>query len=88
MFNIVDLEACSARVQRYADLDGWVPAPGDRWQDFHWTHRQVKTFADPAEGDRCWQDFLLHAKAETIRALHNLDNLRWDNSKSTRNRYR
>ncbi len=82
MFNIIDLEACSARVQRYADRDGLVPAPGDRWQDFHWTNQQVRTFAAGAEGDQCWQDFLQRAKADTIQALHHLENLRWSNRNS------
>jgi hypothetical protein len=81
MFHIIDLEACSAKVQRYADLDGLVPAPGDRWQDFHWTHRRIHAFADRTEGDQCWHDFLLHAEAETIRALHNLEDLKWSNFK-------
>jgi hypothetical protein len=81
MFHLIDLEACSAKVQAYADLEGLVPASGDRWQDFQWSHRLIHAFADRTDGDQYWHDFLIHAEAETTHALHDLEDLRWSNLK-------
>ncbi|GET41046.1 hypothetical protein [Microseira wollei] len=57
-FHISILGAVSAKLQRYADEDGFVPEVGDRWQNFPWEREVIGVFGDKKIGEACWQVFL------------------------------
>ncbi len=56
-FHIYDLGPVSALLQQYADTQGFIPLPGDVWQNFQWTHKQKKTFGNKITGEQNWQYF-------------------------------
>lgn len=44
-----------------SDLDGYVPEPGDRFEDFHWD-------GFTAWNEDTWEDFITEAKAAVAEA--------------------
>ena len=79
-FHVYDLGPVSARLQRYADMDGLVPEAGNRWSEFHWTHREWRMFADRENGQIYWERFLSETVVATTEALEVLERLHDANS--------
>ncbi len=75
IFRLLDFGPLSGIVQKYADLNGAIPSPGDRWQDFHWARSIAHSFSDQTQGEHLWQQFLNEATAETQHALEVFDKL-------------
>lgn len=74
-FHIFDLGPVSARVQRFADVDGYVPEPQDHWQEFHWSQRELRWFTDKQDGESHWQEFVQDSFTATSEAFEVLENL-------------
>lgn len=75
IFQLLDFGPLSARLQQYADLEGWIPSRGDRWQDFHWSRSLYRLFADRTNGEQMWQQFLEGASAATRCTLEAFEEL-------------
>lgn len=80
-FHIATLGAVSAKLQRYADEDGFVPELGDRWQNFPWEREVLAVFGDKKIGEACWQVFVVDAQMQIAKALRELEDLEWSNTK-------
>ncbi|BAZ46465.1 hypothetical protein NIES4102_34970 [Chondrocystis sp. NIES-4102] len=78
-FHLFNLGPVAANLQKYADNQGLVPEKGDLWQDFQWTRRTKKIFADQVQGKENWQTFSNQALAATIKAEEALLNLEFPN---------
>ncbi|MEB3826623.1 hypothetical protein [Phormidium sp. CCY1219] len=65
MFHISSLGGFGYQVKDFADLDGYVPEPGDRPSHFRWD--------EFVEWDRkTWSEFVARARKKTDRALQGL----------------
>jgi hypothetical protein len=75
IFQLLDFGPLSAKVQKYADLDGSIPTRGDRWQDFHWSRSIHRLFADQRTGEQSWQRFIQDASVATQGAIDKFEEL-------------
>ena len=75
IFQLFDFGPLSAKLQKYADLEGLIPSWGDHWQDFHWSRSTHRQFADQANGEECWQQFVKGATSATDQALEDFEDL-------------
>lgn len=67
-FPVDNLGSVSAIVQQFADVQGFIPLPGDVWQNLQWTHRQKKIFSNQKTGLESWHNFQQKALFATIKA--------------------
>jgi hypothetical protein len=74
-FNLSDFGSLSASLQEFADQDGWIPSVADSWQEFRWSHQLQRSFANKADGERNWNDFLKRANTAIEDAQRRLEDL-------------
>lgn len=71
-FHVSLLGPVSGQIQHCSDLDGWVPEPGDRWQNFRWDLRIRRQLSDPLQGAGLWERLVAHAQSATQAAVETL----------------
>ncbi|GAB4238454.1 MAG: hypothetical protein Kow0049_25160 [Stanieria sp.] len=76
-FHLFNVGPLTAILQKYADSQGFVPEPGDAWQDFQWSQSQKKAFAHRVKGSESWHNFLMNVSAKTLKAEQALTDLKY-----------